>query len=128
MPIPLPFRTPLFLFSLVLFLGHQLSQKVFHLPLPLADSYLDNLLCMPLLLPGLQWQQRCLLGRPRLSFMEILAATAFVAFASEWLFPRWSPAFTADLWDVVAYLAGAMVFQVVQGEISRMRECENVRM
>ncbi len=106
----MPHPRPFFLLSLFLFLGHQLTQKVLHIPIPLADNYLDNLLCMPLLLPGLQLQQRWLFGRPKLSFMEILAATALVAFASEWLFPRLSPAFTADLWDVAAYFGGAFVY------------------
>lgn len=96
--------------GLALFAGHQLFQKVLQIPVPLADSYLDNLLCMPLLLPALRLQQRGLSGRQELSALEIGLATTVVAFASEWLFPRLSPAFTPDLWDVAAYFGGALVY------------------
>jgi hypothetical protein len=96
--------------SLLFFLAHQLAQKVWGLAIPAADAYLDPLLCMPLLLTGLAWQQRWLSGRSRLRPLEILMATALVAFVSEWLFPRWSASFTADPWDVAAYFAGAGLF------------------
>jgi hypothetical protein len=96
--------------SLILFLAHQLVQKVWGGAIPVADAYLDPLLCMPLLLAALTWQQRWLSGRPRLRLAEIILATAMVAFFSEWLFPRWSDSFTADPWDVAAYFAGAGLF------------------
>lgn len=95
---------------LFLFLAHQLVQKVWGVAIPVADAYLDPLLCMPLLLTALTWQQRWLSGRPRLRLAEIILATAVTAFVSEWLFPRWSASFTADSWDVAAYFAGAGLF------------------
>lgn len=99
-----------FIVSLLLFLAHQLVQKVWGVAIPMADAYLDPLLCMPLLLTGLEWQQRWLSGRPRLRLAEIILATAVVAFFSEWMFPRWSASFTADPWDVAAFFAGAGLF------------------
>ncbi|MCB9273996.1 MAG: hypothetical protein H6564_08135 [Lewinellaceae bacterium] len=108
------FRSPVFLLSLALFIGHQLSQKVLRISVPLADGYLDNLLCMPLLLPGLQLQQRWLFGKRALSAGDIWIATAFVAVVSEWLFPRLSVAFTADAWDVAAYFAGGLGYYFFQ--------------
>lgn len=100
----------LFVSALSLFTAHQVAQKVWGLAVPVADAYLDPLLCMPLLLTGLAWQQQRLSGRPRLRLAEIILATAMVAFFSEWMFPRWSDSFTADPWDVVAYFAGAGLF------------------
>ena len=52
-----PFLHPLFLGAAALFIAHQLSQKVWGLSLPWADSYLDPLLCMPLLLTGYTAEQ-----------------------------------------------------------------------
>jgi hypothetical protein len=103
-------RRIFFIVSLLLFLAHQLAQKVWGVVIPWADAYLDPLLCMPLLLTGLAWQQRWLSGRPRLRLAEIVLATAMVAFFSEWLFPLWSASFTADPCDVAAYFAGAALF------------------
>ncbi|MCB9296782.1 MAG: hypothetical protein H6559_27240 [Lewinellaceae bacterium] len=96
--------------SLLLFLAHQFTQKVLGLSIPWADNYLDTLLCMPILLGGYRLEQRWLLGRQRLSFLEVVAITAVLAFVFEYLFPRFSSGFTADWWDVAAYFAGSLGF------------------
>ncbi len=106
MPLPLP--------ALLLFLAHQFTQKVLGLSIPWADGYLDALLCMPILLGGFLLEQRWLLGRQRLSFLEVMATTALLSFVFEYLFPRFSSGFTADWWDVAAYFAGALAFYVLQ--------------
>ena len=105
---------PFTLLLLLLFLIHQLTQKVLELPIPWADSYLDPLLCMPLLLGGYQLEQRWLLGRERLSLVEVMAITGLLSFVFEYLFPRFSSGFTADWRDVAAYFTGALLFYLAQ--------------
>lgn len=107
------------LIALVLFAGHQLSQKALGWRVAWADNYLDNLLCMPILLAGLLLERHWLLGRLRLSLAEVLIASAVVSFVSEYLFPRFSDAFTADWWDVAAYFAGGLLFFKCQPQAPR---------
>lgn len=104
------FFKPFPLLCAALFLLHQVSQKGLGLSFPLADNYLDTLLCMPLLLTGYQAEQRWLWGRTRLSLWEVLGTTAVLSFAFEWGFPRMSPGFTADWFDVAAYFTGALAW------------------
>jgi hypothetical protein len=112
----LPLARPLSfaLLALAFFIAHQLSQKVWGWRWAWADNYLDNLLCMPILLGGLLLERYWLLGQQRLSLPTVLAAAAFVSLVSEYFFPRFSAAFTADWWDVAAYFAGALAFYLCQ--------------
>ncbi|MBK6619936.1 MAG: hypothetical protein IPH04_06420 [Saprospirales bacterium] len=103
---------PFPLLCAVLFLLHQISQKGLGMSIPLADNYLDTLLCMPLLLTGFQAEQARFWGKRRFGPFEIFCITAFLSFVFEWVFPRLSPRFTADWLDVAAYFAGAMAWYV----------------
>ena len=100
--------------ALLLFLAHQLAQKVLHLHVAWADDFLDPMLCMPILMGGFLYEQRRWLGRQRFSLFEILAITAFLSVVFECLFPIWSSGFTADWRDVVCYFAGALLFFLFQ--------------
>ncbi|MBK7406795.1 MAG: hypothetical protein IPL49_12395 [Saprospirales bacterium] len=101
---------PVPLIAAVLFVLHQLGQKVWGLSIPFADNYLDNLLCMPLLLPGFQVEQRWLWGREKHTLLDAFLVTALLSVVSEWVFPRISSGSTADRWDVVAYFAGTFIY------------------
>ena len=107
---------PVPLVAAILFVLHQLSQKVWGLSIPFADNYLDNLLCMPLILPGFQAEQRWLWGKEKITILEALLVTAVLSIVFEWAIPQISPAFTADGWDIVAYFAGTFIYlyQVMQ--------------
>ncbi|MEN0003224.1 MAG: hypothetical protein AAF798_03740 [Bacteroidota bacterium] len=98
----------LFGVSLLLFLLHQVLQKGLAISIPFIDSYLDPLLCMPILLYLWQWDRRLVwsIQRP-LSLSEIIGATIILSMLFEWLFPRWHSGFYADGWDVVGYFMGA---------------------
>jgi len=93
-----------------LFVLHQVAQKVLGLQIPLADAYLDPLLCMPLLLYGLEWERRRLWGRPELSTGIVLCLTAILAVLFEWFFPYLHAGFTSDWIDVALYFAGAGMY------------------
>ncbi len=92
---------------------HQILQKMIGISIPWADSHLDCLLCMPLLLTGWLMERRYFFyqnPQHRLSGAEIFFVTALLALLFEWGFPLLSPKFTADWWDVPAYFAGSLIF------------------
>lgn len=107
-----PLRHPAFVLSALLFLLHQVTEKLMGWRIPWADSYLDNLLCFPILLTGLLAERRWWKKDDSYTFslFEIIIITAVLSWVFEFLFPKWSPGFTTDYWDVVAYFTGAMLF------------------
>ncbi len=108
-------RTLLFITSLISFLLHQYLERIAGLHIPAADNYLDPLLLMPILLTLILWERRWLLGMGSshiLSFYHIVGYCLLVALVSEVVFPAVSPTFTSDPWDVVAYMAGSLLFHV----------------
>lgn len=106
-------KSPVFIICLVLFVIHQLMQKVMDIHFSLFDRYLDNLLAMPIILTLLMIERRYLLGRKhtyRLSILEILVATIFIVLVAEIAFPLFSKDFTTDWWDVLFYTLGSTIF------------------
>ena len=103
-------RNPFFLLSVSLFALHQVSQKGLGLQIGWADSYLDNLLCFPILMGIWQVERQLRWKLDRLSGFEVLSAWLFLSFVFEVVFPKLSAGFTADWMDVVFYAAGAIGF------------------
>lgn len=105
-------RQPFFVVSSVLLIAHQLAQKIWHYPIPWADSYLDNLLCMPVLLSLLLVDQRWKRSDTHYSFslFEIAIITLVFSILFEVFFPKWKPEFTSDFQDVVYYFTGSGLF------------------
>jgi hypothetical protein len=102
---------PLFWGSVGLFLLHQLLQKAgIHHWLP--DSYLDDLLCLPVVLTLALAFMRLVKGRPnyQLSFYMVSFAVLQVVVVFEFLLPRWSDTYHGDAWDVPVYIAGAAIW------------------
>lgn len=97
----------------LLFVLHQIAQKIMGLPIPLIDSYLDSLLAMPIILGLLLWERRVLFRKGnhyRLSGQEVTIATLFIAFVSEIVFPWLSQKFTFDWPDLLLYTTGSIIF------------------
>ena len=106
-------KSPVFIICALLFIIHQLMQKVLDIHFPMLDRYLDNLLAMPIILSLLMVERRYLLRRKnsyRLSVMEIVIATGLIIIVAEIAFPLLSRDFTTDWWDVVFYSLGSLVF------------------
>lgn len=103
-------KRQLFWASLLLFALHQLLQKGFGLDMPFLHAYLDPFLSMPILLGLLDWERAWHYGWRPLRLWEIAAATLLFTLLFEWAFPAFSHASTADLWDVLAYAAGALLY------------------
>lgn len=101
---------PFFYICVGLFLLHQVLQKGLHVQLPLPDAYLDPLLCVPILLGLVSVERGLLFQRAHISLLEVIFFVVLCSALFELGFPRWSPAFTYDAWDVLAYAAGGVLF------------------
>lgn len=98
---------------LLLFLVVRFIESAGHLP-PLAASFADDLLCLPLVLGGVLWCHRQLSTRgPRYTMPRShgLMTLALFSIYFEGLLPQWSSSATKDPWDLLMYLAGYLVFE-----------------
>ncbi len=96
----------------LLFVLHQLGQKVFYLYLPFVDAYFDPFVCSLFGLFAAQKHFAYLSQLPnrQLAVWEILLTAFLLSIISEEIFPRLSSEFTRDMWDYVAFASGALAF------------------
>jgi len=78
--------------------------------IPFLDSYLDPFLAMPILLYLLDWEMEYFRTRPQLNVVELIAGFIIFSVIFEWLFPYLSADFTGDIWDIVAYFLGGLLY------------------
>jgi len=100
----------LFTISTLLFLAHQFLQWGLGIHIPFIDSYLDPFLAMPILLFILDWEMEIFRTRPQLRKSELIASFIIFSVIFEWLFPFLSADFTGDIWDIVAYFLGSLLY------------------
>lgn len=98
----------------MLFLVHQIIEKGFNYPIPILHAYLDDLVCLPIVL-GLgtqliQWIHPI----KDLYFLDktsIIITVIFYSILFEGIFPFVNPSiYTADWIDIVMYSVGAILF------------------
>ncbi len=111
-----------FVGCLLLFVLHQVAQKGLGLRLPLADNYLDNLLCLPVFLGFWLAERRLLWNQHRLAAFETGAAWIILSFVFEVIFPRLSSGFTPDWADVALYGAGALIFYFYINPVGKLTD------
>lgn len=108
---------PLVWGSIAFFILNQFIERVVNLHIPVVHAYLDDLLCMPVVLGLTQalLQKIHPLGNYYyISTKHILFALLFYSILFEWLLPIYNPAvYTADLLDIVFYAIGAFLFYVL---------------
>lgn len=93
-----------------LFLMHQLTQKVLHISLPFADSYLDPFCLSALGLYAVQLERKWLFDYPKLAKADVLLIVTFLTLISEVVFPYFSNKFFSDWRDVLGICLGAFWF------------------
>lgn len=105
-----------FAVCVVLFLLHQYIQKVRLVSTPFLDSYLDPLLFMPILLTLINYERRVFTKNPTYSLplYHIVGYLFLVSFSCEVLFPLWNDRMIADIWDVLFYALGTILYIVVE--------------
>lgn len=118
-------KSPVFIICVVLFIMHQAAQKIFNVELGVVDSYLDNLLAMPIILTLLLLERIYLFkwkDYNKLTVTEIIIATAFIAFMSEVVFPAFSDKFTGDWLDVIFFFLGALIYYLSINKSYKIRQ------
>ena len=107
-------RHPLVFVSILLFLVHQIIEKGFNYSIPISDAYLDDLVCMPIIL-GLgtqiiQWIHPV----KNLYFLDknaIILTVIFYSILFEGILPFLNPIiYTADWIDIALYALGGYMF------------------
>lgn len=107
-------KHPLVFTSILLFLIHQIIEKGFDYSVPIAHAYLDDLLCIPVVLgigtQIMQWIHPI----KDLYFLDknvVLITLVFYAILFEGVLPLINPlVYTADWIDIVMYSIGAVLF------------------
>ncbi len=95
----------------VLFLIHQFTERILQVDLVWIDSFLDPLLCFPILLPILEFEwKRYYEERGPLSSAELAMLTLLFALLFEFAFPKINPAFVFDWIDFLFYGLGFLVY------------------
>lgn len=110
------FRNPAWLFCVLLFVLHQISQKILGWNIAILDSYLDPLLCLPIFMGMMLAERRFFLKKINhnkvytFSIFETILISITLSIIFEEGFSRWSDEFTKDYFDYVFYFAGALFF------------------
>ncbi len=102
-----------FCIFMIIFLIHQITQKVLGISFPLLDNYLDPLLFMPIILNFILWERRYLFKKGSdytLPIPHVLILWICLSILTEYFFPRWNSGFTADILDVCCYGLGTLFF------------------
>ena len=105
--------SPVFVMSCVLFIIHQVVQGIADIKMPFINSYLDNLLAMPIILTLLLMERKYLYkwkDYNRLTMLETITATLFISLVSEVIFPLFSDKYSGDWIDLIFYMLGAFIF------------------
>ena len=101
---------PVFLSCLFLATTNQILEKGFGIYIPIVHSYLDDLLCFPIVLTLGLAMYRLFKPDYRLSLMHMLPVLLTYSIYFEWYLPSVSTNATSDPLDVVMYIIGLMVF------------------
>ncbi|MEJ8802558.1 hypothetical protein [Pontibacter sp. H249] len=104
---------PLFIACLLLFCLNQVLENngVYVWPL---HTHLDDFLCLPLTLTIILAAERVYFQNPAFILPKRYLVIAAVLFSLmfEVILPLFAARYTADPWDVIAYAAGALLFQL----------------
>lgn len=104
--------------ALILFLVSKLAQYFQYMP-AWGRAYLDDLLLIPLAMgAGLFAQQRWVRADFTFSGRQVIVTVIIFSVLFEAIIPRWFSGFTADIYDVAAYAAGALYFWIFQNDVA----------
>ncbi|MGB0861591.1 MAG: hypothetical protein ACPGXZ_01685 [Saprospiraceae bacterium] len=103
---------PVFVMASLLFVIHQVLQKIFEISIPLFDNYGDDFVGMPIILTIFLVEQRFIWKRVQtnLSLFQVVVFTILFAVFFENILPLFNHNYTADYWDYLAYGLGSWFF------------------
>jgi hypothetical protein len=102
---------PVFLTCLLLASFNQILEKSLAVFIPVVHSYLDDLLCFPIVLTLGLAAYRYFLPNYKLSGWHIWPTVLIYSVYFEWYLPQTSTNYTSDALDVLMYVLGALIFQ-----------------
>ncbi|MEM6395286.1 MAG: hypothetical protein AAF741_02995 [Bacteroidota bacterium] len=103
-------KKPTWYILVILFLIHQVLERFLDIEIPALDNHLDAFVSVPILMGLHLAEQRYFWGVRRFSGLYVVVAVVLFSVVFEFLFPWIEPRFTADWWDVVAYVLGGIYF------------------
>ncbi|MBS4072703.1 MAG: magnesium citrate secondary transporter [Algoriphagus sp.] len=107
------FKNPYFFIPILLFAGNQVLEKGFKIFIPWVHAYLDDLLALPVIL-GITLQIYHWIHPKREKFRfkkeHILVAFLYVSLVFEGFLPWYSEVYIRDLWDIICYGLGSLIF------------------
>ena len=103
---------PVFLACLFLAILNQILEKVFDIYIPLIHSYLDDLLCFPIVLTLGLALYRFFKPEYQMSLWHMLPVLVIYSVYFEWYLPQITSSATADCLDVVCYFLGSVLFTI----------------
>ncbi len=98
--------------------------RYYHHPLPLLNGQLTDLLAVPVMADGCLWIIRRWVVKSNAYYFPLaylLFMALYLALVFECILPHYSPRFTADWRDAVAYLAGCLLYYTCQLQDRRKR-------
>jgi hypothetical protein len=102
---------PLFILAVLLAATNQWLEKSLGLYIPFVHSYLDDILCFPIVLTTGLSVYRLVWPTYRLTPWHIWPLFTVMVIVFEVYLPTTSNLYTRDYWDVLAYLMGIILFQ-----------------
>ena len=99
------------LMCVVALLIYSMQRLNFALP-SLIDNYVNDFLCLPIVLGGILFIIRWLKkdDKYRFPFAFIIFMALYYSFYFEYYLPTYNPRYTADWMDVLLYFSGALAF------------------
>ena len=102
---------PVFLVCLFLASSNQVLEKMLGIFVPYVHSYLDDLVCFPIVLTLGLATYRLVQPNYKLTAWHIWPVVVIYSVYFEWYLPQTSAAYTSDIVDVLMYVLGALIFQ-----------------
>ena len=98
-----------------LYVSHTVLHRLGWLENAFLNNYLNDLLCLPLVLgAAIFFQRNIVLRQPAyaLSKWQIGVIVIYFSVMFEWVFPQFMPRYTADFFDVICYGLGGGLFWI----------------
>jgi len=83
---------------------------------PIIQGYFSDFLALPLMLGVILLAMKAYTKDPtyQLSVAKVVVAFLYISIVFEWILPLYREHFHSDVWDVVAYGMGALLFLWIQ--------------
>ncbi|MEQ8909375.1 MAG: hypothetical protein RIC95_09295 [Vicingaceae bacterium] len=109
-----------FILPALLFVTHQLLQKVYHIKIQLLDNYLDPFCFTALVLPLLQLERSLLFRSKPFTHFESFIYFLFLVLFSEIMLPALDDSFVFDPIDMIAMGLGLLWFNFFHSSTLRI--------